>query len=193
MGDFDPTYAKEQILNKTDEELVLIANSTSSEYRQEVIDYAKEELQKRGAMNISTEKAQEIIEQRGEERLKGWIKEKEKGLPIKWLWFYIYVRLPFSFLLTLISIFFIPDLAVRVITLIITTPFAILCVLVFVGLHKRRIWGWKLNWVLIGFEMVLLVFREAETASSSIPIFLSVILWVVPNSIYFSKRRILFS
>lgn len=190
MADFDPTYAKEQILNKTDEELVLIANGISDEYRQEVIDYAKEELQKRGTVNISQEKAKEISEQR-EEHFKEMIGEKEKGLPIKWLWFYTYISLPLTLIWSLISIFFIPDLTERVISLIIIIPFGILSILVFIGIHKRRIWGWKLNWVLIAVELILFVFsvfsRAGTVSMGYTP------LWVALNVMYFSRRRILFS
>ena len=192
MADFDPTYAKEQILNKTDEELVLIANSTSDEYRQEVIDYAKEELQKRGTVNISQEKAKEIIEQR-EEHFKEMIGEKEKGLPIKWLWFYTYIRLPLTLIWSLISIFFIPDLTERVISLIIIIPFGILSILVFIGIHKRRIWGWKLNWVLIAVESILFVFSRSGTGSPMGYTPLAALIWVALNVMYFSRRRILFS
>jgi len=190
MTDFDLTYAKQQILNKSDDELVIIANSTSDAYRQEVIDYAKEELQKRGAVNISPEKAQEIIEQR-EEHFKELIGEKEKGLPIRWLRFYIYFRLPFGLLLGFIQIFIMPDLAERVITLILTVPFAIFGALVFVGLHKRRSWGWKLNWVLLVLDTLFITFQMGELS-----VFLGVIaalIWLLPNYVYFNKRRLLFS
>ncbi len=193
MTDFDLSYAKEQILNKSDEELAIIANSTSDEYREEVINFAKEELQKRGAINISPEEAQEIIEQREDEQLKGWIKKKEKGLPIRWLLFYTYTRLPAYLIWNLTLIFIMTELTERVITLIIYVPIAILSILVIIGIHKRRIWGWKLNWVLLAVESILLVFSGVGTDASIAYTANLGFFWFLINYFYFSKRRILFS
>ena len=92
-------FAKKHIMEVSDEELIIISNSNTDEYRQEVIDFAKEELKKRGLIEASKDKSDEIKKQWEEEG------KKEKGLSIRWLNFYIKVRLPFGILLGLYSYF----------------------------------------------------------------------------------------
>ncbi len=180
MADFDPKYAKEKIINKSDEELVLIAGSTTDDYLQEVIDYAKEELQKRGAENLSASKAQEIIEQREVEL--GY-SSMEKGFPIRWLTFYIFVRLPVGLAFSAMSLV----INVTFVSIAIASPLILLSIIVFIGLRKRSLWGWKLNWVLLCMEAISMIL-----SAHAIGLVLAV-LWLITNGIYFNKRRILFS
>ena len=69
----------------------------------------------------------------------------------------------------------------------------IFLILVFYGLHKRFLWGWKLNWGLILIEIFTLSNNGFTTFKEFlIRVLIFTILWGVPNYIYFKKRKILF-
>jgi hypothetical protein len=73
------------------------------------------------------------------------------------------------------------------------------------GLQKRRLWAWRLNWVIIGLRWIYISVRLAHAGKTSLfnepnfiagyllfLLFLLGIVWVWPNYVYFRKRRILF-
>jgi len=85
-------------------------------------------------------------------------KQIEKDLPIRWLKFYTYVRIPLSILLLLIGTvialpaahaFFNATAPIILWGLWALVPLVLLLVFVFVGLHRCRLWGWRLNWVVL--------------------------------------------
>lgn len=75
---------------------------------------------------------------------------------------------------------------------------AALLTAVAVGLHKRRAWAWKANWIGFGFISILILLRpnpfsiERQQAGISILSLAVTILWVVLNTEYFLHRRQLF-
>ena len=177
---------RERFSNLSNDELLKIVQVDYEDYREDALDIAKEELKKR---NIK----EDIINDKKEEIIK-----KPVELPVRWLKFYTYFRLPLVLIFTIISTGAYLQLPIdemaRVIFIAVTAIFAILIILVFIGLHKKRLWGWKLNWVFISFEIVLSAFGRAEDGVT-FGIFLSIaaLIWFLPNYIYFNKRRLLFS
>ena len=73
------------------------------------------------------------------------VKAEKTAFPMKWFYFYTYFLLPINVLFCLVLTPTIPQ----------QSPFMSLSLLfnialnvsVIIGLHKRRIWGWHLNWV----------------------------------------------
>jgi hypothetical protein len=69
------------------------------------------------------------------------------------------------------------------------------CVLWY-GLRRRRLWGYRLNLVVLGYELVAGVLYSVERLHSprgAAMVLLIMLLWVVPNYVYFKKRADLFS
>jgi hypothetical protein len=63
----------------------------------------------------------------------------------------------------------------------------------FVGLHKRQLWGWKLNWFSLLFEVIALPITRSNTFNEYIIMSgMLMVIWFLPNFIYFKKRKHLF-
>lgn len=128
--------------------------------------------------------------------------ELDKSLPIRWLNFYVYFRIPASIVLSviyglLIFALYSVDTTVALFALfalIFIAAYICLAVFLFVGLHRRRRWGWKLNWFLLGLDFLL---GALGYPGRVIIHFFSVGVlafgWLLPNVIYFKKRRHLFT
>jgi hypothetical protein len=119
------------------------------------------------------------------------------NLPLQWFKFYTYFRIPVSLVIIIISVIAVLQakklVAETIIFMSICALFGILVVLVFIGLHKRRLWGWKLNWALIVVEVILSSFGRADDVISFVILLtISTLLWFLPNYIYFNKRRSIF-
>lgn len=172
---------RERFSNLSDDELLKIVHVDYADYREEALEIAKDELNKRNILDIKEDKKDELT-------------NKPDDIPVRWLQFYTYFRLPVGLIISIVSFLAINDATEQIVSLILTIPFVILAVLVFIGLHKRRLWGWKLNWALIGTEIILFGLDRAEDGIS-FGIFFSIALlvWFTPNYIYFNKRRLLFS
>jgi hypothetical protein len=71
---------------------------------------------------------------------------------------------------------------------------AVLTGALMVGLRDRKAWAWTLNWVVIGLFCVVFAARIPWHALSVESIFWTIagVLWVVPNAVYFARRRALF-
>ncbi len=118
-------------------------------------------------------------------------------LQIRWLTFYTYIRLPVGALGLLINVFSgstSGDIA------IVSILGAALAICVTIGLHKNRVWGWKLNWLQLGSEALFFAIfygpglnpGEIGVGYSFLYLLIIIVVWVLPNGIYFRKRRDLF-
>lgn len=114
---------------------------------------------------------------------------ESKTMPTKWLNFWIYFRLPVS----AIFIFFSAIILVKnIVILIFFIGWSIFLLVVARGLHYRRLWAWKLLWLILVSDFLYTM--QFEEAVEKITAFLiTLFLWFVPNLIYFKKRKILFS
>ncbi len=121
-----------------------------------------------------------------------------KDIGTKWLWFYTYIRIPLS-VLTLLSSF--PG-GLSTLPGLIYLGFIVLLICNFVGLSGRKAWGYKLNWCVLGVECLLAPFGvisegsfggQLDFLTYSVVLAIVILIWLVPNAIYFSKRKGLFS
>ena len=104
-----------------------------------------------------------------------------------WFYVYVYVRLPLTFL--------------GAVTWVAVNPLLALFLLLlhgclFFGLHRRRLWGWQLNWCVLAVEALLypLTLGLSDDAGMMLlPIVILSLVWVLPNAIYFKKRQHLFT
>lgn len=127
--------------------------------------------------------------------------ESKPHLPTRWLFFYTYILLPFnilfSFGLPLAEQEKLLEQGIRtqinpmVFVLIIIVSMFISFVIY--GLHKRRLWGWTCNW---GFLVGTTLMGPMNTAPNISTYFVAIMLlsvtYLLPNYIYFKKRRYLF-
>lgn len=69
---------------------------------------------------------------------------------------------------------------------------------VFIGLHKRKLWGWYLNWVLLITEVITnILFYPVEKLEKNPSGFAGYLfaglVYTVANVLYFRKRKVLFT
>jgi len=126
------------------------------------------------------------------------IVEIEKELPTNWLFFYTYIRIPLGLIIGIAeTVYYYSDVldpGSKIIILLVTIIDTVLYLLLFIGLHKRKLWGWRFNWFILIAETLLRPVESALTMNTyiiSVGIFF--LIWFLPNSIYFRKRRHLFS
>ena len=119
----------------------------------------------------------------------------DEHIGLKWFKFYVYFRIPF-YILSLIFVFF-SDLE------LIQSNFVYLSLLIliigfyvflFIGMYRKRMWGWHLNW----FALILDVLsnpinRSKNTSEYLIAIIITGLVWFWPNLVYFNKRKFLFT
>ena len=133
---------------------------------------------------------------------------------IKWFFIYTYAFLPlvilyrFTYCWASIRILFYPMatewLTPSLILIIVDWLIAsIFLAFVIYGLHKQRLWGWRLNWlILLGIAVFTgmppsLVWMLKKHANVDLTLALALwafvtLVWFWPNFIYFKKRRYLF-
>jgi len=122
-------------------------------------------------------------------------------LSMQWFKFYTYVRIPLGILYVL---FVTPPLVAQALSrpaavaiVAITTVYVALLLFLFLGLHRRRLWGWRLNWFVLAIETLLLLLLSVQAAAdltSVITMFLvGLALWFWPNAAYFRERRDVFT
>lgn len=122
--------------------------------------------------------------------LEDYKKNKGKDLPVNWFNFYTYFRIPAGILIAL-SALMSGSISARI-------DIFVFGVLLY-GLHKRKLWGWKLNFLVIGveaiFRSITLSYYEQIFSIDSFLIFslLILLIWVIPNYIYFNNRKYLFT
>ena len=120
-------------------------------------------------------------------------------LKTNWLDFWIYVRLPLTVLAGIPVMFKAASPESLFGTIIVEIPLACLAVVLFIGLRKRRLSAWQLNFLWI-FLDVLGFAGERVTASAGDKLATFVgafavysVIWGAPNYVYFKKRRVLFT
>lgn len=116
-------------------------------------------------------------------------KASQTPFPMKWFCFYTYFLLPFKGLITLI---------VATSISLILSPLLALIVAVFIGLHKRKLWGWYLNWILLIIEVITNILfyplEKLEKNPSGFAAYLFAgLVYTVANVFYFRKRKVLFA
>jgi hypothetical protein len=131
------------------------------------------------------------------------LKAAQTPFPMKWFCFYTYFLLPFWSLSILAQI---PTAGT--VSALPTWYFAYilgimaLIVAVFIGLHKRRLWGWHLNFVLLTAKTLSYPLGVADavqdTNENQIIVFvvglvIFGLLFTLPHVVYFTKRRVLFT
>ena len=116
-----------------------------------------------------------------------YIDGKARGT--KWLRFYTYITIPLNILLWFYL--FLPIiLNQRDKTHILLL---ILYVYTFVGLIKRKSWGWWANWFVLFINSFVLVPDGLSSFITYSPFYFPVtLLWFFPNAIYFRRRTYLF-
>jgi len=118
-------------------------------------------------------------------------------LPMQWFKFYTYFRIPLA---VLYIIFVIPvqviqaeNQVVATITGTLGSITVVFFVFLFFGLHRRRLWGWKLNWIQLIFEVsVFSLSQFPDTTRVISNLIISLLCWFWPNALYFHKRRFMF-
>lgn len=118
-------------------------------------------------------------------------------LGTKWLKFWTYFSLPVGAIVGLLMVFAIPE--VGVLSVAFAALVAALQIAVAFGLHYRKTWAWQWNWVII----VLTWLSIAAPISAESPndfwgkfligLVLGAIIWMWPNSVYWNKRKSLFT
>jgi len=130
--------------------------------------------------------------------------ENEYGT--KWLRFYVYWRFPISFFLSGVTILascelIYSDIPILIVALLLDLGLLALHVAVYVLMRRMRTIGYRLNYVSLSLETVVFAINEAAKDFPSFPsksftfflaLAISLLLWVVPNCIYFRNRRYLF-
>jgi len=126
-------------------------------------------------------------------------------LGTNWLSIWNYVRLPSMVIVllghTISSTHFILSTEnISYTNLMISIPMfggALIPLLTAVGLHLRKTWAWKVNWLFIIVPFLIFPSKIFIIPSSWLDYFItflvSVISWVGPNYIYWKKRRQLFT
>ena len=120
------------------------------------------------------------------------------GIPIRWLDFYTYGKIPFVVLILIISFINILVNYSKVnnplLYLFLIIFEIIIAIVLFIGLHKRRLWGWKFNWFALFFEVLTITIPIANNVNEYLIIVcVFLVIWFLPNFIYFKKRKMLFS
>lgn len=176
---------KEKVSNLSDDELLKIVHIDSSDYREEALIIAKDELKKRNIRGIDGAKKEELQ------------RKTTVDLPLSWMEFYNYWLIPVAIFKNLVIIpltqetkYGIPSDTLFIMGLIISIPLVFL----FIGLRKRRLWGWKLNWFILVAGVLLNPLNIAEDVIIYLAgVAFGFLVWFLPNYIYFKKRRRLFA
>lgn len=122
----------------------------------------------------------------------------EYKLGTKWLSFYIYFRIPAGIILQAIicmAILYVSyDESMAVQILAISIANIAISILLFTGLHMRKEWGWWLNWAALLSDVFLRPTEKSDDVYGYISLSaLAAVFWFIPNAIYFTKRKHLFT
>jgi len=189
--DFDIEQLKEKIKSYTDEEIIKIIFIDRDDYVDEVITIVEDEYSKRG---IDEETAQSVSSRLNKQK-KTKSNQPQADLGIKWLRFWNYLTLPSGGMLGILYCIVEPDLSIIYLT------YSILLIATVFGLHYRKLWAWRTNWIII-----ILVFLgnlipnlstinpKSENVMMDFIIRLTILtlFWYWPQSVYWRKRKILF-
>ena len=130
-------------------------------------------------------------------------KPSQTGVPLKWFKFYTYFRIPAGILLSLVWVSFLLHLDEYLILPLVLLIFnMIILIILFIGLSTKKLWGWKFNFFVLIYETVIISFNSVSNLGkdrdSLIFAFLLALItvclvWLLPNWIYFKKRKYLFN
>ena len=139
---------------------------------------------------------QSIIKEEADRRREAQV--EEKGFSNRWLDFYVNVRIPLGIVVSVIGLIVfalsVNDPIALLVTLIFTAFDICLSIFLFIGLHRRRLWGWRLNWFVLVLEVLLRPLDKADDLTMYVVFLVAAALfWFLPNAIYFKKRRCLFT
>lgn len=123
--------------------------------------------------------------------------DEKRELTNRWLKFYLYLKIPtiiFSlFSATLFWLISSQSSEVKIVFLFVMLPLIIIYSILWAGLYRRKRWGYNLNWAFILLEPVLGGVGAATVPGEAV-IFIGVglLIYTLPNYIYFTKRKHLF-
>jgi hypothetical protein len=202
----DATYLKQKLSSMSDDELYQMIQFKASEYHEQAISLAKEEVARRKlAPTTNAEELKARIEDQ-KRQAKEW--NKEEGFGTAWLDFYVFVLFASVVINAIFAIFGVilviwgSEIPIYTPLVLIYTPLVILACIVAgvlaVGLRKRALWAWKLNnGLLILGELALIagavIMPSLEQKLGFIIGFFVTLLPSILNYVYFKKRKILFS
>jgi lysylphosphatidylglycerol synthetase-like protein (DUF2156 family) len=183
----------DQIWREKSDEEIAVAATHLSDYTDDAQQVIQGEITRRG---LATEFLPRIA-----------AAELRRQLPTAWLRFWIWWRLPLAALtaaMVAIGVTIrIQPIAFPITFLVLLLGFAASAFLVAlaVGLQKRQTWAWNANWAVIFGETVVAPatgLGGAKSSGEAVVIYVvllatALVCWALPNSIYFRKRRILFS
>ncbi len=128
----------------------------------------------------------------------------EGGLPMRWFFFYTYIRIPLGLLLMAFHVFLSwygmslarvrTEHTMLVVMIVFEVFLFVLLLALLIGLHKRKRWGWNLNWAVLVVEVLSRALLHISSPGKFIVVLaVFTLLWFLPNAIYFWKRRFLFT
>lgn len=110
-------------------------------------------------------------------------------LPMNWYKFYTYVRLPLGIFIGFITLFTIETIEEALLGML----FLVLLSVLFGGLLKMKRLSFRANYVVLVLEPLLRAYeRSTDTAVFLVVSVLLLLVWTLPNAIYFNKRAHLF-
>jgi hypothetical protein len=119
--------------------------------------------------------------------------EGKGNLSLSWFNFYINFRLPLGIILGILSMITFITLGEGILFILVLVTEIVLAVILFWGLRSRELWAYKMNFVILVLETLLMPLRFDGFMGWFIGFIILVIGWLLPNWIYFKKRKYLFS
>ncbi len=180
---------REKIKNKTDRELLKMVKIEHGDYTPETIKLAQEEISHRGILE------KDIESTNNNSSVSLWYAStKEKGISIRWLSFYVDFLLPIGAIINVVSIADILSseliLIYKLLILYLNCAWVIFLIIVYLGLRRGRLWGYRLNFVLLFLKSISSAI--ITTNYHFLAFFFVFFIWSLPNAVYFFKRRVLF-
>lgn len=185
-------------------------NSKKELKHQEIVKMIDEEL-KDFKTNNKEDWQDHYIKERIKRNVIDHLKEKEEfktsqtGKSLKWFKFYVYFRIPSGILLGFLSIFLLLKLENYPVSSVVFLVFNIFILIVlFLGLSNKDIWAWKFNFFVLIYETITISFNAIKSVAGLIGedflafgflfnLVIGGLIWLLPNWIYFKKRKYLFS
>lgn len=168
----------ERIIGLSDLELSKMVFEEHSNYREDALEIAKKELARR---EINQENYRDIdipLED---------CPPKELG--ISWMRFYVYISIPYGIISRFYEAYdnsFWPNYLIVGISFIVS-------VFTIYGMHKWKIWGWNLNIILLILSAFVFPVLRAKNIDSYLSFAVTkLLIWCIPNFIYFWRRIKLF-
>ncbi len=197
MSDIDPTYLKQKLSAMSDDELYQMIQFKASQYHEQAISLAKEEVARRkleptiDAQDLKSR----IEEQKGQ--AKDW--NKEQGLRTAWLEYYVFGLFASAVIYAILGVIGVVIWGSKM--LIYTFVLILICIVSAVlsyGLRKRALWAWKLNNALLTLSPLFLIgasmiMPTMDARAVFMGLFFITLLPSILNYIYFKKKKKLFS